>query len=96
MITVIATIRIKEGEGATFEKEFAAYAAQALKEEPYIELYRLTRSRSEPNTYRVLEIYRSQEDVDRHTTYLQKTAHINNMGRLFAAPPQLEHLDCVT
>jgi quinol monooxygenase YgiN len=95
MIAVIATMRVQDGQGPQFEQEFTAFAAKVRKDEPHIQLYQLTRSRSEPNTYRIMEIYPSQAAVDAHSAYLQKAAPTNNLGRLFSAPPELEFLDCV-
>jgi quinol monooxygenase YgiN len=95
MIAVIATMRVKEGLGPQFERDFAEFAAKVRRDEPTIQLYQLTRSRSEPNTYRIMEIYPSQAAIDAHSAYLQKAAPTNNLGQLFAAPPELEFLDCL-
>ncbi len=64
--------------------------------EPGNVLYQLTKSRSDPDEYVVMELYRDQAAVDAHT----KTAHFTEIfpkiGELLQpGPPQFEFVDAV-
>jgi len=58
---VIATLRIQDGKAEEFEAFFTELAGQVRANEPGNLAYQLTKSRSEPNTYKVLEVYKDQE-----------------------------------
>ena len=64
-ISVIATIKVKDGRGddiiAAFEK-----GAALLHTEPGTEQYILHRSSSDPNTFFVTELYTDQAALDVH------------------------------
>ena len=64
-ISVIATIKVKDGRGddiiAAFEK-----GATLLHTEPGTELYVLHRNSKDPNTFYVTELYTDQAALDAH------------------------------
>ena len=95
MIAVIATIRTKEGTGAQFEAAFAPLAAAVNANEPGNHLYRLTRVTTEPDLYKVLEIYENQEAVEAH----RAAAHFKELGAalgpFMAGRPEIERLDAL-
>ena len=64
-VSVIATIKVKDGRGddviAAFEK-----GAALLHTEPGTEVYMLHRNQNDPNTFYVTELYTDQAAVDAH------------------------------
>ena len=66
MIAIVATIHLKEDRVETFEAIARELEAQVAAREPGCVLYRMTRSRTDPLTYRSLEIFRDQAAIDTH------------------------------
>jgi len=66
MVGIVATLKIVPGKEKDFEKLFAELRASTLKNEPGVLMYDFYKSRSEPNTYVVMEQYKSQADLDAH------------------------------
>ncbi|MDB5451360.1 MAG: hypothetical protein JWQ46_24 [Phenylobacterium sp.] len=95
MIGVIATLRIQEGKGSEFETFFTELAQQVRANEAGNVAYQLTKSRTEPNTYKVLELYQDQDALSHHGG----TDHFKAAGPKFAAVlggrPEIEYLDGV-
>jgi quinol monooxygenase YgiN len=94
-IGVIATLRIQADKTAEFEAFFGDLARQVRANEPGNLAYQLTRSRTEPNTYKVLELYQDQDALTHHGG----TDYFKAMGPKFAAVlagrPDIEYLDGV-
>lgn len=93
MITIIATLRFKPGTGAQFAAGFPAAAERVLRSEPGTLLYKLVSLRGEPDTYRVVEFYESQEAVDVHMENLRTSP--SGIGDLLAERPLIELHDDV-
>ena len=97
MIGLIARLKVQPGKGAEFEALFKTLAATVTSDaEPGNLLYQLTRSRSDPDQYVVMELYRDQAAVDAHS----KTAHFTEIfpkigALLQPGPPQFEFVDAV-
>jgi quinol monooxygenase YgiN len=94
-IGVIATLKIQEGKASEFETFFGELARQVRANEPGYIAYQLTKSRSEPNTYKVLELYKDQDALTHHGG----TDYFKAAGPKFAAVlggrPEIEYLDGV-
>jgi len=94
-IGVVATITIQEGKNAEFEQAFLGLAQQVRLNEPGNIFYILHRSKTDPQVYKVLEQYQSEEDLDAHG----KSAHFAEANKvlapLVAAVPEVEVLDTV-
>ena len=77
-IGVIATLTVADGKNDEFEAVFADLAAAVRANEPGNVFYTLTRSRSNPQVYKVLEQYIDQDDLKycRPTHCLQKLHHV--------------------
>ena len=92
-IGVIATLRIQEGKAEEFEAFAMELARQVRANEPGNLAYQLTKSRTEPNTYRFLEVYKDQEALTHHGG----TDYFKAAGPKFAAVlggrPEIEYLD---
>ena len=93
MLGVIAILKIKDGETEAFEKGFNAMAAQVRANETGNVAYLLTKSRTEPNTYKVLEIYKDQAALDAHREYEHFKAGGKVFGSTLAGRPEVELLD---
>jgi quinol monooxygenase YgiN len=92
-IGVIARIPIQDGKAEEFEAFFTDLARQVRANEPGNIAYQLTKSRTEPNTYKVLEIYRDQDALEAHG----KSDHFRAAGPkwagVLAGRPEVEYLD---
>jgi quinol monooxygenase YgiN len=93
MMTLIAALRLKPGLGEGFATAFPDNAKRVLAAESGTLRYKLTRLRAEPDTFRVVEFYESQEAVDLHMENLKKPP--SGIGELLAEPPVIEVHDDV-
>lgn len=94
-IGVIATLKIQPDKTGEFEAFFTELAKQVRANEPGNIAYQLTRSREDPATYKVLELYKDQDALTHHGgTDHFKAAGPKFMGVL-AGRPEIEYLDGV-
>jgi quinol monooxygenase YgiN len=95
MIGIIATIKVQEAKAAEFEGIFKDLAQQVRANEPGNLCYQLTKSRTEPGTYKVLELYKDQDALTHHgqTDYFRAAGP--KMGPCLAGRPEIETLDAV-
>ena len=95
MIGIVATLKVQEGKSAEFEGVFKDLVAQVRANEPGNRLYQLTKSRADPNTYKVLELYADQDALTHHgqTDYFRAAGA--KMGPCLAGRPDIEMLDAV-
>jgi quinol monooxygenase YgiN len=95
MIGVIAKLTARPGSEEAFETAFLDMAAQVKANEPGNLLYQLTKSRTEPSVYKVLEVYADQAALEAH----RASEHFKAGGRALrdhlGAPPEVEVLDAV-
>jgi quinol monooxygenase YgiN len=96
MIGVVATMKIQEGKTAEFERAFADLAAKVKANEPGNIFYQLTKSRTEPDTYKVLELYASEDALKAHGQSDHFKAAGPSLGAVLAGRPQVEYLDAVS
>lgn len=95
MIGVLATIRAKDGMAEEFERLFTQLARQVRANEPGNVVYQLCRSQTEPNTYKVLELYRDNEAVEAHRASEHFRSVGAALGAFVAGRPEVEMLDAV-
>ena len=95
MIGVVAILQVQDGKGEELESVFRELAAKVRENEPGNLMYQLTKSRAEPNTYKVLELYTDQDALTHHgqTDYFKALGR--KMGPCMAGRPQVELLDAV-
>ena len=95
MIGIVATLKVQDGKNAEFEAIFTELSEKVRANEPGNLLYQLTKTRTEPNTYKVLEMYKDQEAVTAHgvTDYFRDLGR--KMGACLAGRPDVEMLDAV-
>ena len=97
MIGLIAKLKVLEGKGPEFEKAFKPLSDIVNSDaEPGNALYKLCKSRTDPDTYVVMELYRDQAAVDEHT----KTKHFTELfpavrEYLVPGPSDFEFVDTV-
>ncbi|WP_309092206.1 putative quinol monooxygenase [Phenylobacterium sp.] len=94
-IGVIAKLPIQEGKTAEFEAFFNELAQQVRANEPGNIAYQLTKSRTEPNVYKVLELYKDQDALTHHggTDYFKAAGP--KFAAVLAGRPEIEYLDGV-
>ena len=94
-IGVIAVLKIQEGKADEFEAFFGELAKQVRANEPGNLAYQLTKSRTEANTYKVLEIYADQDALTHHggTDYFKAAGP--KFGAVLGGRPEVEYLDGV-
>ena len=95
MIAVVATLKVKPGSEAEFEAAFAEMTAGVRAHEPGNTLYQLARSRTEPGTYKVLELYADQAAVEAHRASDHFRAGGRKLRDILAEPPQVEVFETV-
>jgi quinol monooxygenase YgiN len=95
MIGVVATLRVQEGKGAEFEAIFRELSEKVRANEPGNLVYQLTKSRTEANAYKVLELYKDESALATHrgADYFRELGA--KMGPCMAGRPEIEMLDAV-
>jgi quinol monooxygenase YgiN len=96
MIAVIATLKIKDGAAKQFEQIFARLSEGVQTHEAGNLAYQLCRTRSDPNTYKVLEIYRDEEALEAHRAAEHFRAAGPDLADVIAERPDIEYLDAIT
>jgi quinol monooxygenase YgiN len=94
-IGIVATLKVQDGKNADFEAIFTELSKQVRANEPGNLMYQLTKSRTDPNTYRVLELYTDEDAVKHHggTDYFKAAGP--KMGPCLAGRPEIEYLDAI-
>jgi quinol monooxygenase YgiN len=94
-VGIVATMKIQEGKNAEFEAFFTELAKQVRANEPGNIAYQLTKSRSDPQVYKVLELYKDQDAISVHgqTEYFKAAGP--KFGAVLAGRPEIEYLDGV-
>lgn len=95
MIGIVATIKVQDGKGGDFEQIFRDLSAKVKANEPGCLMYQLTKSRTEANTYKVLELYRDQDALTAHGGSDYFKAAGRQMGACLGGAPTIEYLDAV-
>jgi quinol monooxygenase YgiN len=94
-IGVTAKLTIQEGKNEEFEGIFAELMAAVNAKESGCNFYALHKSRSDPQSYIVLEQYADEESLAAHG----KTDHFRSlgakMGSCLSGAPEIEIMDSV-
>jgi quinol monooxygenase YgiN len=94
-IGIVAKLKVAAGKNAEFEEIFAELARATRKDEPGNNFYALHKSKTDPQTYVVLENYKDQAAVDAHMSSPHFQAGFKKMGACLAGAPEIELLDGV-
>lgn len=95
MIGMTVRLGVKEGKGTEFEQAFAVQARGVRADEPGNHLYELFKSRSQPDTYLVVEIYDDDAALAAHKEAPHMVANRSVIGPLVAGRPEVESFDIV-
>ena len=95
VIGVVATLKVQEGKEADFEKAFGELRQQVKANEKGCLLYDVFKSKSDPQTYKVMEQYASQADLEAHGKSDHFKAAGPALGAVLAGAPEIEYLDQV-
>lgn len=95
MITSTATLRVRPGREAEFERLLLELVGNVRRHEPGCTLFHFVRAQSDPRTYLVIELYADRAAYQRHkeTAYLKQTIPV--MMTYLAADPELADYDLV-
>ena len=95
MIAFVFTMRTQDGTGPELEAAFGELAAKVRANERGALLYQLTKSRTQPNTYKVLEMYQDDEALAAHfgSDYMRELGP--KLAACFDGEPDVERLDPV-
>lgn len=95
MIGVLATLRVRGDKHTAFEAVFAKLRTQVRAQEHGNLLYQLAKSRAEPDTYKVFELYADEQALKTHgeTDYFKAIGA--ELAPLLAAPMVIEQLDTI-
>ena len=92
-IGVIATLKVQEGKNDEFLSAFRELASQVRTNEAGNKLYQLFKSRKEPNTYVVMEIYQDQAALDAHGKSDHFRAAGPKLAPAMAGRPEVQYFD---
>lgn len=95
MIGVIATLKVVEGTNTEFEAIFTDLSNQVRANEPGNLVFQLTKSRTDGQIYKVLELYKDQDALTAHfgTDYFKESGA--KLRPCMAGRPDIETLDAV-
>lgn len=94
-VGVIAKLTVLPGKNAEFEGIFTRLVAEVNAKESECNFYALHQCRTDPQVYRVLEQYASEEALAAHgkTDYFRSLGA--ELGPCMAAAPEIEYLDAI-
>jgi quinol monooxygenase YgiN len=95
MIASISTVKVQDGRGDEFEHLVADMAVKVRSSEPGTLLYQLTKSQSDPNTFKFMELYKDQDALTHHGQTNHYGEFVRQAGPLLAAAPDVETLDAI-
>ncbi|GAK45211.1 antibiotic biosynthesis monooxygenase [Tepidicaulis marinus] len=93
VIGVVATMKVQAGKEAEFEKVFKDLQSKVKANEPGCLQYDLCKSKSNPQTFVIMEQYESQEALDAHGKSDYFKAAFPALGAVLDGAPGLEFLD---
>jgi quinol monooxygenase YgiN len=76
MIGVVATMKVKPEQVEAFEAAMGELVKATRANEPGVKVYQFCRSKKEPTTYVVMELYQDQPTLDAH----MKSDHFRAAG----------------
>ena len=95
MIGVVATMKVKPDQVPAFEEAMKGLVKATRSNEPGVKVYNFCRSRKEPTTYIVMEIYQDQATLDAHMKSDWFRAAGPKLQPCLADRPNLEMFDAV-
>ena len=94
-VGIIATLKVQEGKDKDFEAIFHDLAKAVRANEPGNRLYQVCKSRKDPNTYVVMEIYESDEALKAHGASEHFKTIGAGLGPTLAGRPDIQYFDTI-
>ncbi len=94
-VGAVATIKIHPGKGAELESAAKELMAAVRKNEPGNKFYQFFKSRSDENTYIVMEMYDDQTALEAHAKSDHFRALAPKMGPALAGRPDVQYFDAL-
>jgi quinol monooxygenase YgiN len=94
-IGIVATMKIKPGTNEAFEAAAKELMAVVRAVEPGNKVYQFCKSRTDPTTYVVLELYADQAALEVHGKSDQFRAAGAKMGPSMAGRPDVRIVDAI-
>jgi quinol monooxygenase YgiN len=94
-IGLIVRVTTVDGKGPEFEAAFAVQAKGVRENEPGNKLYQLVRSREDPNSYVVMELYDDPADLEAHRNAPHMVNNRPAMAGLIGGKTTVEIFDAV-
>lgn len=95
MVVIAAVIKVNEGQGAEFEKEFLLLQPKVLKD-PGAIAYAMHRAQDDPCKYFFYEKYADDAAVKYHTSTPHFKGFFQKMGPLMKGKPEISYYQEVT
>ncbi len=92
MVIIAAVIRVNEGQGAYFEKEFKQLQPKVLKD-PGAITYTLHRGKEDPCKFFFYEKYKDDEAVKYHTSTEHFKTFFQKMGPVMKGKPEIAYYE---
>jgi len=94
-IGVVATLKVAEGKNSEFESVFRGLASQVKANEPGNKLYQVCKSKSDSQTYVVMEIYADQAALEAHGKSDHFKAAGPKIAPTMAGRPDIQYFDTI-
>lgn len=94
-LMLVVTFKIKEDKTKDFESLVTALSRQVLANEPGARQYQLAKSQTDPQTYRLVEIYADADALAAHGKSAHYQAAAPNFAPCMADKPVLEKFDLI-
>jgi quinol monooxygenase YgiN len=95
MVVIAAVIRVNEGKGAEFEKEFLLLQPKVLRD-PGAIAYSMHRTADDPCKYFFYEKYADDAAAKYHTSTEHFKAFFQKMGPIMKGKPEISYYQEVT
>jgi quinol monooxygenase YgiN len=96
MIGVVATVYILEDKIAEFENLARGLETNVKQHEPGCLVYRMAKSRTRPNTYVNMEIFRDQAALDQHQAAEYFQTALGGYAACLSGAPDVEYFDTIS
>ena len=94
-IGVVATIKVQDGKQGDFEAVFRDLAAQVQANEPGNKLYQVCKSKADPTTYVVMELYEDEDALKAHGASDHFKAAGPKIGPLLGGKPDIQYFETI-
>jgi quinol monooxygenase YgiN len=94
-IGVVATLKVQDGKQAEFEAVFRDLMAQVKANEPGNQLYQVCKSKADPTTYVVMEIYADDAALKAHGASDHFKAAGPKIGPTMGGKPDIQYFETI-